>query len=320
MPTNRPSIPPASRCGDASDRPLRAGQAAGLALGLCLALSGCRTLNSRQGPIPQTVATCRQLTQQGVNAMERGDWKRAESLLARAVQTCPSDPDARRQYAEALWRRGAMREALSQLEEASKVVSEDPALAVRKGELYLALGQTEPARQMVDESLRLEPKFGPAWALRGRVASAAGQSRQALADYQRSLGYAPDKEEVAILVAETYRQLNQPQRALLALQAIADNYSPGEEPQQVMYLEGLALVALGRHDDAVQSLTQAAHGERSTAEILCRLAEAELLAGRFVPAQTHVQQALVMDPHHEASRALSARMAMAASPKSPTAR
>ena len=41
--------------------------------------------------MPPAVATARQLTQQGMNAMERGDWKRAESLLARA-QTFPTMP------------------------------------------------------------------------------------------------------------------------------------------------------------------------------------------------------------------------------------
>ncbi len=314
MPTTSRSTAPANRRGDALRTSALVGRGIGLPLLLCAVLAGCSTLGVRQGPIPKSVASCRQLTQQGINAMERGDWKRAESLLARAVQTCSADADARRQYAEALWHRGALSEALVQLEEARRLISEDPALAVRAGELYLAMGQVDQARRMVDESLRLDPKFASAWALRGRVASSTGQTRQALADYQRALGYAPEKEDVAILVAEAYRQLNEPQRALLALQAVADNYAPGEEPQQVMYLEGLALAALSRYDDAAQSLAQAARCERPTAEILCRLAEAELLAGRFSTAQTHIQQALAMDPNHEGSRALSARMAMAAAP------
>ena len=125
-----------------------------------------------------------------------------------------------------------------------------------------------------------DPKFAPGWTLRGRVASAAGQLREMLADYQRLLAYAPDNHEAAILVAEVYRQLNEPERALLALRSVADNYSPHDEPQQLLYLEGLALTALGRYDEAVRSLTRAAQCDRPTAEILCRLAEAELLAGR----------------------------------------
>ena len=276
----------------------------------CAIAVGCRTLSNR-GPVSQSVATCRQLTQQGTNAMDRGDWKRAESLLARAVQTSATDADARRNYAEALWHRGARQEALTQLEEARRLAGEDPGLAVRTGELYLALGRTADASQMVDEALRLDPKFAPAWALRGRVAGASGQTQAALANYQRALGYAPDDRDTTILVAEAYRQLNEPQRALAALESVADHYSPGEEPQQVLILEGLALGALGRSDDAARRLSQAARRDSPTPEILCRLAEAELLAGRAPEAQHALQHALALDPDHAASRSLAARLAMA---------
>ena len=281
-----------------------------VALALCALAGGCRSLANR-GPVSQSVANCRQLTQQGINAMERGDWKRAESLLSRAVQTSATDADARRNYAETLWRRGATQDALVHLEEARRLAVEDPNLAVRTGELHLALGQVSKASQLADEALRLDPRLAAAWALRGRVATANSQHRTALADYQRSLGYAPEDREVALLVAETYRQLNEPQRALLALQALADRYSPGEEPQQVLYLQGLALSALGRHDDAAQSLSLAARRDRPTAEILCRLAEAELLVGRYPVAQQALQQALAMDPQYAPGRALAARMAVA---------
>jgi tetratricopeptide (TPR) repeat protein len=283
---------------------------AGLLLAWCVATCGCRTL-SKQGPVSQSVANCRQLTQQGINATERGDWKRAETLLARAVEMSKTDADARRHYAETLWHRGAMPEALQQLNEARRLTSEDPGLAVRTGELHLALLQVNDATRLADEALRLDPKFAAAWALRGRVAAATGQPRQALANFQRALGYAPEDHELTILVAETYRQLNEPERALAALQSLADNYTPGDEPQQVLYLEGLAMMALRRYDDATRSLSQAANRDRPTPEILYRLAEAEMLNGRVGEAQNTLQEVLALAPDHAPSRALQARMAMA---------
>lgn len=281
-------------------------QALGLAA-LCLALEGCSSL-ANQGPVSKSVAMGRQLTQQGINAMERGDWIRAESLLERAVATSAKDPDARRSYAETLWHRGVPREALVQLEEARKLAGADPSLTVRTGEVCLVLGQLPESNRLVDEALRLDPRFAPAWALRGRVASAAGQPRQALADYQRSLGYAPDNYDMAILVAETYRQLNEPGRALVALQALADRHSPGDEPQQVLHLQGLALSALGRHDDAVRVLSRAAERERPTADLLCDLAQAQWKAGRPSYAQHALDQALALNPNHRASLALSSQI------------
>ncbi|REK15834.1 MAG: hypothetical protein DWQ37_08435 [Planctomycetota bacterium] len=282
------------------------------ALVLCAALGGCRSLGSRE-PVSESVAMGRQLTQQGANSMERGDWKRAESLLERAVATSPSDADARRNYAEALLHRGAMQQALAQLEQARKLTPGDPGLTVRTGEIELQLAKIDRAEELAEEALRIDPKFASAWALRGRVAAARGQPRKALADYQRALGYAYN-DEVTVQLAEAYRQLNQPEQALAALQSVADRYSPGEEPQRVLHLEGLALSALGRHDDAARVLALAAQRQRPSADLLCHLAEAEFAAGRTPNAQYALQQALAQDPAHGPSRALTTRMATASRP------
>lgn len=291
----------------------RVGRCALASAVLCALSVGCRSLGSQE-PVSKSVAMGRQLTQQGVNSMERGDWKRAESLLEQAVATSTCDTDARRNYAEALLHRGAKEAALAQLEQARQLTPGDPALAVRAGEVELELNHADRAEQLAGEALRLDPKFAGAWALRGRVAAARGQPSQARADYQRALGYAPDDEQVTMALAEAYRQLNQPERALAALQAVADRYAPGEEPQQVLHLEGLAFSALGRHDDAARLLSAAAQRERPSADLLCHLAQAELAAGRTPHAQYVLQQALALDPGHGPSRALSARMATAARP------
>ncbi len=119
---------------------------------------------------------------------------------------------------------------------------------------------------------------------------------------------------MCILIAETYRQLNEPERALLALQTLADRYPRGEEPQEVLLLEGLALSALSRYDDAARVLAQATQRERPTADLLCSLAQAELMAGRAPHAQYALEQALALDPNHGPSRALSARIATAGKP------
>lgn len=246
--------------------------------------------------------------------MQRGDWRRAETLLEQAVQTNAHDVDARRSYAETLWQRGAKTEALAQLEAARKINPADPSLTIRTGEVLLELGQLNSASQLVDEALRVDPKFAPAWALKGRLASAAGKPHEALADFQRSLGYAGDSYDVTLQLAETYRQLNEPEESLVALQTLADRYPPGEAPQQVLHLQGLTLASLGRHEDAALVLAQATRRERPNADLLCHLAQAELHAGNAPRAQYALRQALALDPNHAPSQALSARMAAANPP------
>jgi len=109
--------------------------------------------------------------------------------------------------------------------------------------------------------------------------SASGQPRDALADYLRALRYSPSDRKILLEVAELYRQLDQPERALQTLQALADSYAPGEDHNNCYILTGLAYTALGRYNDAIESLSTALMRDKPTPEILCGLGEAELLAG-----------------------------------------
>jgi tetratricopeptide (TPR) repeat protein len=281
-----------------------------LAILLVALATGCRSLQ-QHGPVPRSVANCRQLSQQGVNAMERGDWHRAEDLLAQAVRACPADSDARSRYAEALWHRGARREAIAQLEQAGHLATEDPEIAVRLGQFYVTAERWSDARKAADHALDLDPKSAAAWALRGRTLEANGALKEALADYQHALGLEPGSPEVLLQVAELYRRLNQPDRALVAIHSLIDSHPPGEEPQQLLYLQGLALTGLGRYGDAIESYHLTMQRGRPTAEIFYRLAEAELLAGHGSSAQVAADQALELEPNHPATRALLQRIEVA---------
>lgn len=285
----------------------------GLAIAVCLACAGCKTF-SGMGPIPKAVATCQQLSLSGRSAMERGEWEQAEKDLQQAVQTCSNNVEARQHYAEALWHRGAEREAIAQLEAAQRLDRDDNSLTIRLGEMYLTVGSVYQARSAAEQALDFDPRSASAWALHGRSLQATNDLRGALSDYQRSIGYAPESTDVLTDMAEIYRRLGQPERALVTLQSLLDTYSPGEEPQRALYLQGLALVALGRYEHAIDSLREAAARDRPTAEILCRLGEAQLLAGRQADACGSLQQALAIDPAHTASRELMQRSGLANAP------
>ena len=277
-------------------------------------LAGCR-LPGRDGPVSQSLAESRNLSRQGVSAMERGQQQQAETLLAKAVKVCPSDPEARRNYAETLWMHGSQTEAIAQMEEVARKGCEDATFWTRLAEMYLAAGRADASELSVQQALNLDPKLASAWSVRGRAMLASSQPRQALADYLRALGYAPGDSKILMEVAELYRQLDQPERALQTLQVLTDSYAPGEEPQQVLYLTGLAYTALGRPGDAVESLSAALIRDKPTPEILYRLGEAELLAGHQDEAVNVAQQALAIDPQHQPSRELLNRIELARRPQ-----
>ena len=278
---------------------------------LC-ALVGCQSLTGR-GPVSKEVQSCRQLSSQGMAAIERGEWQKAEELLGAAIKSCPVDAEARRRYAEALWHRGDTAAAMGQLEEAARLSPDRPELAIRMGEIYLALDRWENARRAADQALAVDCRNAAAWSLRARAAQGAGDLRQAMADFQRAIGYQPNDPVVLEQLAELYRKMGQPERALTALQRLIDSYTPGEEPPRALHLQGLALTALGRHDSAIESFDLAVHRGGTSPDLLCHLAEAEFAAGRRAEAQRTVEQALAIAPGHRAGQALAEKMQLAES-------
>ncbi len=270
--------------------------------------AGCR-MASLEGPVSRSLATSRKLSHRGLGALERGDTPSAATLLSAAVEACPADAEAHRHYAEALWQLKEPHKALAQMDEALRLTPDDDTLHVRAGQMRLESGDVDGASREASLALDINPKAAQAWALRGQAAHRRGDLRQALNDFHRSLGYTPEDREVLLASAEVYRELNQPQRALLGLQTLADTYGPGEEPQQVLYLEGLALHALGRYDEAVTTFVAARDHGANTAELQWRIALAERAAGHVDRAREALDAALALDAKHPGCRTLADELA-----------
>lgn len=164
---------------------------------------GCR-LPGREGPVPESLAMSRQLTQQGVAAMERGHSREAVQTLAEAVRSSPIDPDARRQYAESLWRLGDKAQAIAHMNEAVRLTPNDAMVRVRLAEMQLAMGDVVSAQRNSAEAIDRNPRLAAGWAARARVMRALGQPRRALADCHRALALSPDDRELLLMTAELY--------------------------------------------------------------------------------------------------------------------
>jgi tetratricopeptide (TPR) repeat protein len=292
---------------------------AALVVGLAM-MAGCR-IPGTDGPISRSLLTCRKLSQRGITALDRGDCETAEMLLSQAVDACPVDPEARRYYAESLWRRGQTAKAVEQLEKAVSLAGDNDELLVRAAELHLALNDSQAALRDARLAIDVNPRSAGAWALQGRVLRRSGQPRSALAALHRALSYSPDNRDVLLDLAETYRELGEPQRALVNLQNLIDTYSPGDEPQQALYLQGLALSALGRDAEALDSLAAARDRGPPTPDILVAIAQVELRTGDYEAARASVRAAVALDPAHAPSRSLLEKLEVAQQPaRAPIAR
>jgi len=256
------------------------------------------------GAAPKSLIESRQLSQRGVNAIERNDWESAEKLLVQAVDRCPICPEARRNYAKTLWQRGQSTEALAQMDEALRLSVDDPTLLVDAAAMRFTVGDLDRATQHVQRALQLDHHFAAAWTLRGRISQQQGQLTEALADYQRALQYDPNSPETLILVAQLYTQVGRPYRALANLRYLQDQYTPGTEPQQLLNLQAVNYSATARYNDAAVCLRQATRQGPATPETLSRLAQVEMQSGHLVEAREAATRALSLDPNHVASRTI----------------
>ena len=240
--------------------------------------------------------------------MEVGQWDQAREILQEAVSTSPTDVEARRHLAEVLWQTGERRQAVVHMEAAVKLDPRHAPTAVRSGEMLLAIGATDRALQRAEEAFVLDNRLAGAWALRGQVYRQQGETDRALADMQQALRFSPHATDVLLAIAELHYEARQPQRCLTTVHHLLDVYAPGEEPQQALWLEGLAYGSLNRPDEAVESLYAASLRGAPQAELLYQLALAEQAAGRGAAASQTVQQALAVDATHEKSRILMANL------------
>jgi thioredoxin-like negative regulator of GroEL len=99
-----------------------------------------------------------------------------------------------------------------------------------------------------------------------------------------------------------------------------DTYSPGEEPQSTLLLEGLTLLELNRPMQAAEVLLAASQRGPANADLLFQLAQAQSAAGRRDQAAAALEQALAVDATHQPSRDLLAQLAGAGNTAEPQRR
>ena len=255
-------------------------QGAGFVVVCCAALmagAGCRLVN-RGGPVSPELADARRLCNEGLLAADREDLARAESLLARAVKSCPGDIDARRHYADVLWQRGERMEAVSQVAAALDLSPTDPGLCVEAGRMYLALGLLNDAERLGSEAVRLAPRSADSWRLRGQVALARGRFEDAVADFHRGLAIAGDDRELLADTTRAYLALGRPRRALATLAILAEESGPDGLQGDLIALEARAQESLGRPHEAADAWRRAIASGAAPPDAAERLAALEAAA------------------------------------------
>ena len=279
-----------------------------LVVGATSLLPGCAAIRRRSGN-PESVAAARELSRQGVAAMDTGKWDQAEELLTKSLEGTPDDSATRRSLAEALWHRDAKQEAIAQIEKAVEHDGDNPTLRVRAGEMALAVGSKEAALDHANRAIRSDPKLPEAWALRGRCFRNMNEPDRALADLQHGLEFAPNSSDILFDVAMLYRERGLPERSLTTIHHLLDTYPPGEEPPNVLTLEGVTLIDLKRPQQACEPLELATRRGSPNADTFYYLAQAYSGAGDVARASATAEQALAINASHQPAKQLLTQLA-----------
>ena len=280
---------------------------------MLLLICGCRAFRGHKVS-DESIAAARQLSLQGLDAQQRNQWERAESLFATAILKCPSDERAHAGYGESLWQRGAWRESVAQMEESVRLSGGDPTRRVRLGQMYRSVGDLARAREQAEQALAANPQLASAWALRGQVLLAQGDRGEALANFHRALGYDGNLSDVQFAIAEIYAQENRPQRALATLQALAQTAPSGPAAAEIAIRQARALVALGRQPDAISVLAKAVERNDASAAVLHELAITQLAARDWPGARQAVERGISRYPADSRFQSLAQELSRAAGP------
>ncbi len=256
---------------------------------------GCRTLRSSRHT--RSLTTARQLSLRGADHLQQGNYGEAGTLFSEALRNSDADERAHWGLGECLWKEGSCRQAASHMAQAAELSGNNPDLLVRLGEMYLEEGSLDEALQQADTVLTKDRRHAPAWALRGQVLRRRGDLEEALECYDLALIHRPNNPAARIAIADIHSALGQPQRALAAIDELADQRPTEDIPARAWMLKGKALAALGEHGESKKCLRYAAIcADHAETQLLLDLAQLQCAAGDLAEARVCLGRALRNDP------------------------
>jgi predicted Zn-dependent protease len=245
----------------------------------------------------------------GAEALQQKKYGDAETFFSEAIRQSPADERAQAGYAEVLRQKGQVQSATEHMTSAVEISGGNPDLVVRLGQMHLEQGELPLALAQADLALRNQRTHAGAWALKGDVLRQQRQLQDALDCYHRSLIYRADAPQVQIALAEIYRQLDKPQRALATLNNLADHHSPEQIPPRAWLLKGQALADLGEDAEATRCLRLATqYAGESQCGLLLELASAQYDCGDLAEARLCLGRVLRQEPTNPSALQLQSQL------------
>lgn len=268
---------------------------------------GCRTLRTNRHTRNLTLA--RQLSRRGAGLLEQENYREAGPLFGEALEHSAADERAHWGMAQVCWQRGEHERAIDHMAKAGELDGQNPDFFVRLGEMHLASGNLDEALKQADMVLRQKRQHSLAWALKGAVHKARAlrevdpktredEYNAALDCYQLALTHDSNNSAARIQVAEIYRSIGKPHRALATIDYLADGHTIQSLPARAWMVKGQALSDLGEGTDAQDCLRQASMcADPADNELLLRLAHEQHKTGNSGEARLLLGMVLRNNPN-----------------------
>lgn len=185
------------------------------------------------------------------------------------------------------------------IQELKAILALDPRSAeahLLLGIAYRSLGSAElmaEAKAELRQALALDPALVPARLYLAHVYLDFGQAKSARDELNTALAQLPGHPQFMALLGESERRMGNPRRSVeVNLQVLQAD----ESFAQARYYLSLALLDLGRHDEAIQELERVVRSGVEQADVFLSLGGAYLETNRSGEASTILRRGVQIDP------------------------
>ncbi len=257
----------------------------------------------------------------------------ARPIFERAVAVEPGNPRARLGLAESLGELGNLEGALAELDEARSLDIRHPGLEVYRATLLSDLGRPGEAIEVLESALESTPDAPEAQRLLGLLAYSLNRDTQARDALAKVLARDPADVEARVTIGKIYFRRANYEDARLTFERVLEDDEASEDAhfylgeiarasqrfeEAVLHYRkassaaagkglGVALLKLGRYDEAERALEQALSEEREPserAETLYLLGSVRNERGDEEGAVAALTEASKTDPNHPETRYL----------------
>lgn len=225
----------------------------------------------------------------GRQAIQAGDFERAEQILAQAHQDAPEDPQAAFYYGVALEGVGKLEEAETAYREAIELTPKLIEASQNLSALLLQMDRAEEALKITEVGLEHAPKDGGLLANRA-LALDVMRSPEAVAAYDKAVAAMPENGDIRFNYAVVLIINGQKEKGRAQLSKIHS-----KDPELLSSV-AQAFVKLEDFEACVNALDPGIAANPDNAELLARRAVCKQLAKDVEGAKADLEKAVEVDP------------------------